>query len=168
MGNIVSSIISLRLRVGVVALLVSFIGGCSNGSNPESALANANGNNIQRLANLYFTYQSEHDWRGPADEAAFKEFLRNYNPANLQRIGIDPSKIDELFISERDGEPFKIRYGVPGSVMGSSEPVIFEATGDGTHRQVGFLNMTQREVDASEYDALWAGKGTSLPQPARR
>lgn len=154
--------------VCIGALLAGFVAGCSNSSNPESALASVNGTNLQRLANLYIAYQSENDWRGPADEAEFKEFLRNYNPANLQRIGIDPSKIDELFISERDGEPFKIRYGVAGSVMGSSEPVVFEATGDGAHRQVGFLNMTQREVDAAEYDALWAGKGSNLPQPARR
>ena len=48
--------------------------------------------------------------------------------------------------------------------MGSSEPVIFEAVGVDGKREVGFLNMTQREVDAAEYDQLFAGKG----RPRRR
>jgi hypothetical protein len=160
----VSRYSSVRSAVCIGSLLVGLVTGCSNGNNPESALANVNGTNIQRLANLYITFQSENDWRGPADESEFKTFLRSYNPAKLERIGIDPSNIDALFISERDGQPFVIRYGVQGSVMGSSEPVVFEAIGDGSTRLVGFLNMTQREVDATEYDALKSGKVAAAPQ----
>jgi hypothetical protein len=143
-------------------LLTGVLSGCSNGSDPSAAIARVNETNLQRLANLYFTYQSKHNWRGPGDEAEFKAFLRSYNPDKLTRIGIDPNKLDELFVSERDGQPFKIRYGVPGSAMGSSEPVIFEATGTNGTRLVGFLNMEQREVDAAEYDALWS----AAPKPA--
>lgn len=164
----VSRIRYLHYTVCISLLLTAFVAGCSNGDNSESALANANGTNLQRLANLYIAYQTEHDWRGPQDEPAFKTFLKGVKAATLERIGIDPNQIDALFISERDGQPFKIRYGVAGSVMGSSEPVVFEATGDGTTRQVGFLNMQQRAVDATEYDALWSGKATNPPQPARR
>ena len=168
MGHTVSRINSWRFAVCIGSLFVGLVTGCSNGNNPESALASANGTNLQRLANLYSAYQSEHDWRGPQDEAEFKAFLHSYNPANLQRIGIDPNNIDALFISERDGQPFKIRYGVAGNVMGSPEPVIFEATGAGGKRLVGFLNMEQREVDAGEYDALLSGKAPIAPQPGRR
>jgi hypothetical protein len=166
-GHIVSRSAFLKFAACFGALLAGFVTGCSNGNNAESALASANGTNLQRLSNLYMGFQSENNWRGPADEAEFKKFLHSYNPANLQRIGIDPSKIDELFISERDGQPFKIRYGVPGNVMGSSEPVVFEATGDGSTRLVGFLNMTQREVDAAEYDALWGAKPAAKPIASR-
>jgi hypothetical protein len=157
----------MRFAVCFGTLFAVLVAGCSNSNNAESALASANGSNLQRLANLYLAYQSEHEWRGPQDEAAFKNFLHGIKPATLERIGIDPSQIDALFISERDGQPFKVRYGVPGNVMGSSEPVIFEANGDGTHRQVGFLNMTQREVDAAEYDALWSAKPSAKPAAAR-
>lgn len=166
MGHTVLSITSLRFCVGIASIVLGLVAGCSNSSNPESVLASLNATNVQRLSNLYSSYQSENNWRGPADEAEFKKFLHAYNPANLQRIGIDPNQIDALFISERDSQPFKIRYGVPGNVMGSSEPVIFEATGDGGKRLVGFLNMTQREVDAAEYDALYAGK-QATPAPTR-
>jgi hypothetical protein len=137
-------------------LLAAVLIGCSSRTDPDSAIARVNATNTQRLANLYATYQSEHDWRGPADEAEFKTFIRKYDPQRLSRAGVDPNAIDKLFTSEDDGQPFKIRYGVPGSSMGSSAPVIFEAAGDGKLRLVGFLNMEQREVDESEYNALWS------------
>jgi hypothetical protein len=157
-----------RLFVGNCLLAVVF-SGCSNRTDPTAAIARVNETNLQRLANLYFTYQSKHNWRGPADEAEFKAFLRSYNPAKLSRIGIDPNQLDDLFLSERDGQPFKIRYGVPGSAMGSTEPVVFEATGIGGTRLVGFLNMEQREVDAAEYGVLWAGPPKSAaPGSANR
>lgn len=138
--------------------------GCSSTSDPDSVIASVNKTNIERLANLYSAYQSSHEWRGPADEAQFKAFLHGLNAHMLSRISVDPNALDQLFISERDGQPFKIRYGVPGSSMGSTAPVIFESVGDGKGRLVGFLNMQQREVDASEYDALWSAKVSPAPQ----
>ncbi len=135
--------------------------GCSGEVDPAAAIAKVNESNIQRVANLYFTFQMKHNWHGPSDEAEFKSFLQNYNPSKLTRIGISPKAIDEVFISERDGQPFKIRYSVLGSSMGSSEPVIFESVGVAGRRQVGFLNMTQREVDATEYEKLWQGDSIS-------
>jgi hypothetical protein len=154
---------AVRFALCFSFLAAAMLSGCSNGTDPENTLARVNETNLQRLANLYITFQSKHDWRGPKDEAEFKAFLRGYNPAKLERIGVDPNQLDALFVNERDGEPFKIRYGVPGTAMGSSEPVIFESTGDGSTRLVGFLNMQQREVDAAEYDALWA----AAPAPPR-
>jgi hypothetical protein len=160
----VRSIKLIRLLILSGCLFV----GCSRPSDPDSAIASVNATNIQRLANLYFTYQSQHDWRGPADEAQFKSFLHAYNPHKLSRIGVDPNALDKLFVSERDGQPFKIRYGVFGSAMGSSAPVIFEAVGGGKGRLVGFLDMQQREVDESEYNALWSSTARQAPQRESR
>jgi len=147
------------LSLGVMGscLLLGVLFGCAQDVNQDEAIAKVNATNIQRLANLYFTYQMNNEWQGPADEGAFKAFIRGYNPGKLARIGIDPSAVDELFVSERDGQPFQIRYSVAGSVRGSSEPVIFESVGVGGKRLVGFLNMVQREVDEAEYNDLWAG-----------
>jgi hypothetical protein len=146
-------------------LAVGFLAGCGGSTDPESAVAAVNQQNIQRLANLYLTYQMKHGWQGPPDEQAFKKFLRGYNAEKLTRMGVDPNAIDELFINERDGQPFKIRYGVLGSTMGSTEPVIFEAEGVGGRRMVGFLNMVQREVDETEYNDLWAGRMPAALNP---
>jgi hypothetical protein len=163
----VPNIKSTRFVVLCGGLLGGLLIGCSS-SDPNSALARANETNMQRLANLYFTFQSQHDWRGPTGEAEFKSFLRKVSPQKLSRIGVDPAAVDKLFISERDGQPFKIRYGVLGSAMGSSAPVIFESTGDGNRRLVGFLDMQQREVDESEYNTLWSATASHAPHRENR
>lgn len=151
-----------RAACAVLGVLI----GCGGEVDPDAAIAKVNETNIQRLSNLYFAYQMKHDWRGPNEEAAFKDFIRHYAPRKLERIGIDPDAIDAIFVSERDGQPFQIRYSVVGSPMGSSEPVVFEKAGVGGKRMVGFLNMEQREVDGREYNDLWEGK-TPVGQSTR-
>jgi hypothetical protein len=138
-------------------LVVSMASGCS-GSSPESTLASVNESNVQRLTNLYFAYQKKHNFNGPKDEQDFRQFVQGISTEKLQRIGVDPASIDGVFVSERDAQPFKIRYRVKGSMMGTQEPVVFESQGADGKRIVGFLDMTQREVDAAEYDQLWGSK----------
>ena len=147
--------VKFLLLGGLVA--VTAVVGCSQ-SSPESTLASLNSSNVQRLVNLYFAYQKKNEFNGPKDEQDFRQFLQGISSEKLQRIGVDPASIDGIFVSERDGQPFKIRYGVKGNIRGSDEPVVFEAQGVDGKRMVGFLNMTQREVDAAEYDQLWSGK----------
>jgi hypothetical protein len=147
-------------------IAVSLLLGCTRGADPQDAVAKANATNLQRLSNLYLAYQGDNNWQGPADEAKFKEFIRGFSPKKLTRIGIDPNATDSLFVSERDGQPFKIRYSVAGNMMGSMEPVIFEAEGIDGKRLVGFLDMSQREVDNAEYESLFAN-GASSQSPAR-
>ena len=156
----------IPFSIVVCSLMIGLLVGCG-GSDPSSALVAANDTNLKRLANLYAAYQSRNDWRGPASEEEFKSFLKNWNPQKLANLGVDPAGIDDLFVSTRDNEPFKVRYGVPGNSMGSDAPVIFEATGVSGSRRVGFLNMTQRDVDEAEYTELWEGKGDST-KPAQR
>ncbi len=144
-----------------VCLIVSAITGCNSGVNPDDAISAVNSSNIQRVTNLYLAYQAQNNWVGPEDELKFKDFIRSLSEVQLTRIGVNPGQLDKLFTSDRDGQPFKIRYKVVGDVMGSTEPVVFEAEGSGGKRMVGILNMTQREVDNAEADALFAGKVTT-------
>lgn len=145
------------VRILAYLLLMGLSPGCSS-PDPTDLLAQANNSNIKRLANLYEAYQSRHNWRGPQNEEQFKSFLKSWNPKKLERIGVDPEAIDNLFISGRDHQPFKIRYGVPGHIMGSDEPVIFESAGVDGKFLVGFLNMEQREVSEDEYQQLFESK----------
>ena len=149
-----------RIRIVACMLLLGTTAGCNWEIDVNAAIAKANATNIKRLANLYFTFQMKNRWMGPQNEEEFKEFLKSYNPDKLTRIGIDPNAIDDLFINERDGQPFRIRYKIPGSAMGSSEPVIFEATGVDGKRLIGCLNMEQLEVDETDYERMWSGKST--------
>lgn len=164
----------LRDATTCASLLLLLASGCG-GVDTAGALADANSTNLRRLTTLYFTYQSTHQWRGPADEAAFKEFTRTYDAKKLARIGVDPQSVDVLFVSDRDGQPFKIRYGVPGDARGSEAPVIFEAQGVDGIRQVSLLDMDVREVDDEEYQRLWSANapppepsGPPAPPPANR
>jgi hypothetical protein len=145
---------------------VALLAGCAGEIDPDGAVAAANSSNIQRLTNLYLAYQSENGWVGPADDALLKDFIRGLPLSTLTRINVDPGNVDAIFVSERDGQPFKLRYKVLGNMMGSTEPVVFESEGVDGKRMVGFLNMTQREVDSTEYDSLFAkgSAGAATPQ----
>ncbi len=154
-----------RVLTGCCVMLIASVSGCSR-SNPESTVAALNQSNVQRLTNLYFAYQKNHDFNGPKDEADFRQFVQGIGAEKLERIGVDAASIDNLFVSERDGQPFNIRYRVKGSIMGTQEPVVFESQGVDGMRMVGFLDMSQREVDPTEYDQLRSTKtsgGSSRP-----
>ena len=73
-------------------------------------------------------------------------------------LGADPNDIDSLFKSERDGEPFVYRFEVQGSPMGAVQPVVFESTGSGGKRMVGFTPAKPQEVDEATYNDWLAGK----------
>ncbi|MEM7456007.1 MAG: hypothetical protein AAF456_16780 [Planctomycetota bacterium] len=152
----------LACSICLVALLLS---GCDNSVSPEDAIADANNSNIKRVANMYNMYLGQNSFQGPADEATFKDWLKNANAEHLKTMGVDVADLEASFVSERDNEPFVIRYGVNGSTRGSQEPVVFEATGVEGKRMVGFLNMVQREVESSEYDQLLNGGAAAANGP---
>jgi hypothetical protein len=64
--------------------------------------------------------------------------------------------LDELFVSDRDGQPFVIKYGQSGGVM-SKLPVVFEKEGKDGVRQVAYTNGQVEEVDAAKYEELLQG-----------
>lgn len=83
-----------------------------------------------------------------------KEFLhQGISPTRLERMQVDPNNIEGLFVSDRDGQPFVVRYGVNGG-LGAKDPVVFEAEGSGGMRQVGFTDGSVEEVDSARYDQL--------------
>src|SRR5215213_10584823 len=119
--------------IGCVLLLCSFFEmGCSR-HDPASRIGEMNDMKIKQLANLYMAHQTRNGSNGPKDEVGFREFIQKKMPAHrLEMMRVDPAKIDDLFVSDRDGQPFVIKYGQSGGVM-SKTPVVFEKEGkDGT------------------------------------
>ena len=157
----INRILVLSLIMGCCSLGVM---GCG-GDNSASMLAELNSNNAKRLANLYSMYQISHNFEGPDDEAELKEYIQSLGPSRLKKGGMDINKIDELFVSERDGQPFKIRWGLDTRVRGPSQPVVFEAEGAEGKRRVGFTNSAMQEVDSAEYDRLWTVDTDDLEVP---
>ena len=138
----------------VVLLLMLTLVGCSP-SAPSVSVADYNKTNILRLRNAYDMYMMEHGNRGPADEEAFKKFLTTDKAAGVRlgRMGVDVSKIDDIFVSERDGQPFKVRYGLQGL---ADHAIVFEAEGLEGKRMVALAEP--REMDQAEYDDHFSGK----------
>ncbi len=118
----------------------------------DDMLAKSNQENMQRLITIYVRYQLNNGGKGPPSEAEIRKYIAESSPKRLERIGVDINAIDDLFISERDSKPFKIRYGVRGNSRGSNEPIIFEAEGVEGKRRVGFTSLKILETeDEQEY-----------------
>ena len=71
----------------------------------------ANSTNSKRLATLYNRYHARF-FSGPRDETTFKKFIADRLAAELEELGASSGDIDALFVSERDKQPFFIRYGL--------------------------------------------------------
>ncbi len=113
--------------------------GCGSGDPSTGLVKDMNRQNIQKVANFYILYHKKNGFKGPTSVDELKTFLKSETVvANLEFMKIDQADIDEFFISERDGEEFKIRLGVPGNPRGCKEPLVFEATGSNGVRLVAF------------------------------
>lgn len=142
------------MSLSVSCLLVVFAGivGCGK-SGPT--VADVNPTNIKRLHSAYMMFWGSNANRGPKDEQEFRNVLTNDPGAKLklERIGVDPSAVADMFIGDRDQKPLVVRYGVNGP---GDPPIIFEAEGAEGSRLVAFA--TPRELSAEEYDQALAGK----------
>lgn len=147
-----------------LALALLTLSGCG-GNKGDAMIAANNDTNIKRLGTMYGFFHLKNQFKGPKDEAEFKRFIGEQDSSRLELAGISGSKVDDLFLSERDKQPFKIRYGVNTQLRGPSLPVIFEANGAEGKRQVAFTGGSMQEVDSSKYDELWSGKGDQAQAP---
>ncbi len=159
----------IKTRIASLAIAVASAGiiglvGCGGGDFVATSVDEANQSNIQRVANCYLMFQmSTLGNKGPKDLAEFKAFLSDPSrKKNLEMMGIEASNLDALFISDRDNEEMKIRFGLNGSSRGSNDPVSFEAVGVDGVRLVGFTSSHVKEVsDQAEYDSMLSGKYVS-------
>jgi hypothetical protein len=154
--------ISILIGGFVFTALIAALIGCSKGPSADAMFAENSDINIKRLAWLYGVFQVNHNWNGPKDEAEFRKFIESQNPKRLSKIGIEMSSLENLFVSERDNQPFKIRWQVLGSPRGPEKPVIFEAAGVDGKFQIGFTGNKLVEVEQSEYDRLWSGESDDV------
>lgn len=150
-----------------VCLGLLVLSGCKPAArSSDDALREANKTNIQRLANLYARFQFQNGGKGPRDQAELSAFIGKLDAGFLKNIGVDVAKVDALFTSERDSQPFDVIYGIAGSSRGSDRAIVFEKTGVDGKRQVGFTSFAVREyADAGEIESL--KKGDLAPQNSR-
>jgi hypothetical protein len=78
---------------------------------------------------------------------------------------VDRNNIEGLFKSERDGEPFHVRYGLGGGPS-TVFPVVFEQTGQNGKRLVSFTNGSVEETDEARYRQLLEDQGGAVSKKA--
>lgn len=135
-----------------VALAMLFLVGCGD---DLPTMKDLNNTNIRRVHSCYKMYMNAHNYRGPKTKEELLDFLQNDNTAKvlLGRMDIDVANIEDIFISERDDEPFKIKWGVGGV---ADHAIVYETTGKDGKRLVAFAKP--RELDEAEYDGYWTNK----------
>jgi len=136
-----------RLTVLALALAVT---GC--GSN---AVESPTAKKLKGLATMYASFAVGKNGPGPKSEKEFKDYVMS---APFQQLppGIDPDKRGELFVSDRDGQPFVIVPGasIAGMTADKAALVAYEQTGVGGKKLVAFANSKVEEVGPDRLQEL--------------
>jgi hypothetical protein len=138
----------------VVLLALATISGCG-----ANELESRTAQRLRGLARVYLDYAVPKNGSGPDSEQTFRKHLRGLPDFVLQTNGIDTAEGDAVFTSERDGEPFVIRYGVKiGMISGTAAPAIaHEKTGKNGKRLVVLANARVELVDEARFRELFSG-----------
>ena len=146
-----------RIKITILFTLL-FVVGCGQGKIAER-IAEMNSTPIKRLLTAYVYFQGKHGFRGPRNEQEFREFIADDRfQKGFDRAGIDTSDIDALFISDRDGQPFKVKYGVPGTPMGFKDAVVFESEGVDGEVMVAFGGAKVEVMSLEESESLFESR----------
>jgi len=134
-------------------MMICAASGCGGGGNSE---VRKQGFSHVRLLTSLHTRVTSTLGRYPKDEAEFKAALAQNN---LSPEALKVNSIDELFISERDGQPLVVVYGQPPA---GTDVVVYEQTGVDGLRQIGRRIGIIEEVDAARFAEI-VPKMTATP-----
>lgn len=133
-----------RLAIGLCGSALLVLAGCGG-----SAPAGSQKSHVKGLSALYVKAAFDLS-RNPANEQEFKAALAKA-PINLDPLGV--SSIDELFTSDRDGQPLVVLYGpTPKGV--DPGVVAYEQEGVDGKRLVGFRAAGVEEADEARLKQL--------------
>lgn len=138
--------------LGLTAAMLIMASGCGNNL---PTLADLNDSNIRRVHSVYKIYMNNNAMAGPRSQDELIAYVKNDNTARVLvgRMDLNPDTIEDIFVSERDGQPFKIRWGLRGI---ADHAIVFETEGVDGKRLVAFSKP--RELDADEYAGYLEGK----------
>lgn len=157
----------LSSTVFASACFVALLSGCSGSPEQQmkEAYRNAYRENGRKLVALYTQCMAmpgkpvygPNDFKGPADESELRAFIRKVPEQSLADMGITNPDAEDLFKSERDGMPFKIRYGFKGGTN-SVFAVLCETKGKNGKIRVFKSDGSSVEVPADELETCLTGK----------
>lgn len=140
----------------VTVLVVFLLCGCG-GSELESPTAMK----LRGTANLYTYSAISNKGEGPQNEDEFRKLVRSI-PDVVREANRVPatSTPEDLLVSDRDGQPFVVRYGTPirGMSATSAPLVVHERVGKDGKFLVGYANSNVAELTAPELEAALTQK----------
>lgn len=150
--HVTSSVLRMAFWAFGLATIIA-ITGCT--PPPNGDISHLTNTNIKKLYAAIGTYMKMNNYRGPKSKEELVKFFEENKRAQtiLGRCGVDAENILEIFESERDGEPFVVRYGLNGV---ADYALVFEAVGVDGLRQVALSQPV--EVDEETYDDYLNGK----------
>jgi hypothetical protein len=128
----------------ILIVAASFLLGC----NTEAPSVEA-ASRLQILTGQYMKFTYGNRGRAPKDEAEFKQYLQKREQLICNAAGI--TTLDELFVSERDGQPLKIYYGDKVKKIDGIEVVAHEAQGVDGRVMVGQKSGVSELRDAAKF-----------------
>jgi hypothetical protein len=137
----------------VLLLACALAGGCATRAGEEHQT------NLRGLAAFHGQYQAKNRGQMPPNEKAFKEFIA----ADLSAAGAPASadKIDAMFVSNRDGKPFVIRYAGDKSWQ-FPRLIAYEQEGLNGTRHVGYALGGVEAVSEEQFTKM------TVPSTAQR
>ena len=150
------------------------VAGCQ--TSPEDQIRDAMRKSFQqngtRLAVMYGRFmgaptgpvRGPNGFKGPADEASLRASIARSPSTALAEMGIDDPHAASLFTSERDGQPFRIRYGITGPLT-TVYCVVVESTGVDGMVRVFKTDGSSMDVPASEAAACLSGRHDRAYEP---
>jgi hypothetical protein len=138
----------LRDKPLVIYLLLALLATGNLGCGSAGDAAQSGEKSHVRLLTMLYAKASLKLRRPPRDEQEFKQTLASSN-TSLEPLNVD--SIDDLFISERDGQPLVVRYL---QLPTGSDVVVYEQTGMDGKRLVGHKIGMIEELDDAQFSAL--------------
>jgi len=117
--------------------------------------------NLSWLGSKYGMFVGSHRGRTPKSIDEFKKFVeKKTKAAELERLKV--KDVNELFISPRDGKPFKMvnHAKLPPLVGGQPPPIVFyEEVGHDGKRSIAYLGGNTQTIENSALQSLLPAEG---------
>jgi hypothetical protein len=141
-----------RLVCGVVLGLVFAVGlvGCSSSSKPGAVTSDPQAKvRLERILQYYQIYTNQKK-KPPANEQAFKDYLRTLPKEWKEDAGIGED-VDSFLVSPGDGQKYHIHYGMVARPGGQNKAVAWEETGHDGKRYVALTNGYVQLLDEESF-----------------
>jgi hypothetical protein len=136
-----------RVQQATAALLLLVVAGCGGQTLAPSATEG------RRIGAIVTTHNMMERATGrlPPNEQEFKKFIAENGSQSLERAGV--TAVDELFVSDRDGQPLVVIYGKYPAGM-NAKVVVYEENGADGKRFVGYNSGAVELVDDARFNEL--------------